>query len=79
MGPDDPNCYLDACPLMGKHMPSVYCSSKRNKDYDVTKMLSGYCHSMVHQSNNLQGTTCGENICLTTDIMYISVFPGFWE
>ena len=25
---DDPNCYQDACPLMGGCVPSVYCSSK---------------------------------------------------
>ena len=53
MGPDDPNCYLDACPLMGKHMPSVYCASKKNRYYDAMKVVSGHCHSMVHQSNNL--------------------------
>ena len=28
------------------HMPSVYCSSKRNKGYEAMKVLSGYCHSM---------------------------------
>ena len=77
MGFDDPNCYKDACPLMGWHMPFVYCSSKRNKDYDAIKVLSSYCHSMVHQSNNLYGTVCVVILSLTTDIMYISVFPGF--
>ena len=28
MVPDDPNYYQDVCPLMGGHVPSVYCSSK---------------------------------------------------
>ena len=43
------------------------------------KVLSGYCHSVVHQSNNPQGTACGVILSLTADIMYISVFPGFWK
>ena len=64
---------------MGKHVPSVYCSSKRNKGYDAMKVLSGYCYSMVHQSNNPKGTACGVILSLTTDIMYIFVLPGFWK
>ena len=43
------------------------------------KVLSGYCHSMVHQSNNPYGTECGVILSLTIDIMYISAFPGFWK
>ena len=42
---DDPNCYQDACPLMGGCVPSVYCSSKGNGYCNAMKMLIGYCHS----------------------------------
>ena len=64
---------------MGRHLPSVYCSGKKNRYYDTMKVLSSYCHSIVHQSNNSKGTAYGVILSLTADSMYISVFPGFWK
>ena len=72
------NCYQGACPLIGRCMPYVLCSSKVNRFYCSVVVWSGYCHSRYINQSIHRGTTAGLILSLTTDNMYIIVFPGFW-
>ena len=67
------------CPLMGRHMQSLHCASKRMGHCNLIGVLSGYCHSKVSLSIKPYSTVCGANLSLTTEIMCISVFPQFWS
>ena len=50
-----------------------------NGHYDAIKVLIGYCHSKGSLIINPWGTVCGVILCLTTQVMCISVFPAFWK
>ena len=43
------------------------------------EVLLCYCHSKDSLIINPYGTVCGANLSLTTEVTYISVFPGFWK
>ena len=75
---DDPSYYQDVCPLMGIHVPSVYFSSKRNDYCDAMKVLIGYCCSKRSSIINPLGAVCDVILSLTTEVICIYVFPGFW-
>ena len=49
---DDPNCYQDACPLMGRHVPSMYCASNEWSVwyYEGIKWLLSFKEIINHQS-----------------------------
>ena len=60
------------------HAICVLCF-KRNDHCDILKVSIGYCHSKDALIINLYGTVCGVSLSLTTEVMCISVFSGFWN
>ena len=48
------------------------------KGEEVLLLGNGYCHSK-YMSIHAGVAISGPILSLTTDIMYISVFPGFWK
>ena len=60
------------------HAICVLCF-KRNGHCDLMEVLISYCHSKGSLIINPKGNVCGANLSLTTQFMYISVFPGFWK
>ena len=72
------NWYQNMCPLMGGHVPYVHCSSKVNRYYCSVVMWSGCCHSRYIYQSICRSAMASLILSLTTDNMYIIVFPGFW-
>ena len=72
-------CYMGTHPLMHRCIPYVYCSSKLSMFYWCLIVWSGYCCSKYIYQFVLGLWYLGLTLSLTTDIMYISVFPGFWK
>ena len=72
------NCYLCVCPFMGRCVPYVYCSSKVNRNYCSLIVWRGYCCSRYTYQSIHRGATASSILSLTTDNVYIIMFPGFW-
>ena len=72
------NWYQYTWPLTCGHVPYVHGSSKVNKYYCSINMWSSYCHSRYIYQSIHRGSTAGLILSLTTDNMYIIMFPGFW-
>ena len=60
------------------HAICVLCF-KRNGHCDVMDVFISYCHSKGFLIINPNGTVCGANLSLTTEVTCISMFPGFWK
>ena len=52
---------------------------QRNGHCDSMRVLIGYFHSKGSLIINPQGTVCGPNLSLTTEVTSFSVFPQFWK
>ena len=74
----DPTGVNGACPLICVCMPSVCGSSKVSNCYFSINVQSGYCCSRYIYQLIHRGATAGLILSLTTDNMYIFMFPGFW-